>query len=184
MSGSGSEKLPARMEDLERQVAIYAKAAADIQTCQDIGEVKRGAMIGEALRKLAKAIKASAKTQNSLTVSTAWHKRREGELLAAMDKQHGARGVGKKVDSHDVGPLSALGISWNESRRSQDVAAVPIEEFHEWAEKAGPATAPCGSQSHLSCTSHTYERCIYVYPVPSRGPHQPPSIRPGSYQRC
>ena len=142
MSGSGSEKLPARMEDLERQVAIYAKAAADIQTCQDIGEVKRGAMIGEALRKLAKAIKASAKTQNSLTVSTAWHKRREGELLAAMDKQHGARGVGKKVDSHDVGPLSALGISWNESRRSQDVAAVPIEEFHEWAEKASESNEP------------------------------------------
>ena len=39
--------------------------------------------------------------------------RRAGEMLAAMPKQNGARGAGKKVGSYDASPLSDYGISYD-----------------------------------------------------------------------
>jgi hypothetical protein len=45
--------------------------------------------------------------------------RKAGAMLAAMEKQSGARGVGKKVGSHDATPLSEFGIDKTQSSRWQ-----------------------------------------------------------------
>lgn len=58
--------------------------------------------------------------------------RRTGELLREIDKQHGARGVGKKVASsaNDSTPkLRDLGISRDQSSQWQRLAAIPQSEF-------------------------------------------------------
>jgi hypothetical protein len=54
--------------------------------------------------------------------------RRLGDALAAMAKQHGSRGVGKKVELHDVTPLADLGISKVQSHRWQKerVSVTPV----------------------------------------------------------
>ena len=57
--------------------------------------------------------------------------RRAGEMLREMPKLSGARGIGKKVDSQDVSPLSELGISHSQSSRWQKLAAVPEDKFEQ-----------------------------------------------------
>ncbi|MCL5252916.1 MAG: hypothetical protein M1351_02350 [Candidatus Thermoplasmatota archaeon] len=45
-----------------------------------------------------------------------------------MNKQHGSRGIGKKVELHHATPLPVLrdlGIGKNESHRWQMIASVP-----------------------------------------------------------
>ena len=62
--------------------------------------------------------------------------RKVGELLAEMEKQHGSRGVGVKVESHRGTPLNALkdiGVNKNQSSRWQQLASIPegnLEIFH------------------------------------------------------
>lgn len=55
--------------------------------------------------------------------------RKAGQLLAKMPKQHGARGVGKRVESTDATPLSQLGISRDQSSQWQRLGAMPQGEF-------------------------------------------------------
>jgi len=55
--------------------------------------------------------------------------RKAGQLLKQKEKQHGARGVGKKVEYHDGTPLSKLGISKKQSSAWQKLADVPDEQF-------------------------------------------------------
>ena len=58
--------------------------------------------------------------------------RRAGELLAEMPLLNGARGIGKKVESHGTIPLlSDLGISRDQSSRWQKLAAVPEDKFEQ-----------------------------------------------------
>jgi N6-adenosine-specific RNA methylase IME4 len=56
--------------------------------------------------------------------------RRLGELLAGMPKRHGARPA--DAGSHDVTPLTNLGIGKMDSHRWQRVAAVPEATFEEY----------------------------------------------------
>jgi hypothetical protein len=58
--------------------------------------------------------------------------RKTGELLAAMEKKVGSRGVGKKVESSQSDPtigLKDLGITKNESSLWQRLAKLPDETF-------------------------------------------------------
>jgi len=58
--------------------------------------------------------------------------RRAGQMLAEMPKQAGARGSGKKVESHDATPLRTLadiGITKSDSSRWQKLAAVSDQQF-------------------------------------------------------
>ena len=48
--------------------------------------------------------------------------RKAGQLLKKTVKQHGARGVGKKVELHSATPLSKHGISRDISSRWQKLA--------------------------------------------------------------
>lgn len=54
-----------------------------------------------------------------------WLEMRLGTVLLAMPKHNGARGAGKKVESHDVTPLSDIGICKMRSARSQKLASAP-----------------------------------------------------------
>jgi hypothetical protein len=59
--------------------------------------------------------------------------RKAGQLLAKMPKQHGARGVGKKVGSSETTPLQvaleANGISKDQSAQWQKLGSMPQREF-------------------------------------------------------
>jgi len=55
--------------------------------------------------------------------------RKAGQLLKQMEKQHGARGTGKKVGSTDTTPLSKLGVSKDQSSKWQKLAEVSDEQF-------------------------------------------------------
>lgn len=72
--------------------------------------------------------------------------RKAGQLLRAMEKQHGARGTGsnqhQQVESHDATPppLADLGISRNQSSQWQKLAAVPDPEFEQALKGDRPTT--------------------------------------------
>ena len=57
--------------------------------------------------------------------------RKGGELLAGMELQDGARGVGKKVELHDATPptLADLGVEKTQSHRWQLIASLPEDAF-------------------------------------------------------
>lgn len=69
--------------------------------------------------------------------------REAGKMLAAMDKQAGARGIGKSADEvefHSGTPLppklADLGVTKKESHRWQAVASLPDDEYEQYKEKA------------------------------------------------
>lgn len=57
--------------------------------------------------------------------------RRCGELLRATEKNTGARGIGTALASSEGTPptLREMGISYDESNRYQQLAAMPDEHF-------------------------------------------------------
>lgn len=73
--------------------------------------------------------------------------RKAGQMLAAMELQHGARGVGKSgVPASNPTPrLEELGVTKGQSARWQKLAAVPEEQFEQAVsaakEVAGEVTA-------------------------------------------
>lgn len=108
----------------------YDSARFALQQAVEIDEVKD-------IRDKAQAMAAYARQAND-TQLVEWAteikvraERRAGQMLAEMPKQAGARGTGKKVESHDVTPLSELGISKNQSSRWQKLAAVSDEQFEQ-----------------------------------------------------
>ena len=112
------------------QLVRYEAARHALQVAHSVDEVKD-------IRDKAQAMAAYAKQAND-TQMVEWAteikvraERRAGQLLAEMPKLNGARGVGKKVDSHDVSPLAALGVSHSQSSRWQKLAAVPDDKFEQ-----------------------------------------------------
>lgn len=105
------------------------KALAAASRLEDVLGIRDQA---EALRVYMKAASESLETANAAAEIKLRAERKAGEMLAAMEKQAGARGVGKKVESHDVTPLSDLGIDKMQSSRWQKEASVSEEEFEEY----------------------------------------------------
>jgi N6-adenosine-specific RNA methylase IME4 len=83
----------------------------------------------KAIQELVKARNASLETQNAAAEIRLRAERKAGEMLEKRDKKNGARGVGKKVDSHDVSPLSSLGITYSQSSRWQLTSKVKERDF-------------------------------------------------------
>jgi hypothetical protein len=109
-------------------LAKYDAARAALERAHTVDEVKD-------IRDKAEARRAYAKQANDIDMQN-WAaeirvraERRAGELLKAMEKQHGARGVGKKVESPLATPLSELGITKTQSCKWQRLADVPTPEF-------------------------------------------------------
>jgi hypothetical protein len=113
----------------------YESARFALQQAVEIDEVKD-------IRDKAQAMAAYARQAND-TKLVEWAteikvraERKAGQMLADMPKLSGARGVGKKVESHDATPLSELGISKTQSSRWQKLAAVPDDQFEQAVEAA------------------------------------------------
>lgn len=102
------------------------RALEQASTLDDILQIRDKA---EAIRCYVKAQKQSLEVQNRAAEIKLRAERKAGELLATMEKQHGSRGVGKKVESRNVTPLPELGISKMQSSRWQREAALPEADF-------------------------------------------------------
>lgn len=139
----------------------YESARFALQQAVEIDEVKD-------IRDKAQAMAAYARQAND-TKLVEWAteikvraERKAGQMLAEMPKLAGARGVGKKVESHDATPLSELGISKTQSSRWQKLAAVPDDQFEQAVsaakEVAGEVTTAAmlriEKQNRPATTSH------------------------------
>jgi len=88
----------------------------------------------DALKVYAQQAKRGLEIQNQCAEIKLRAEKRLGGLLAEMPKQAGARGIGKKVESQEVTPLSTLkdiGLTKMQSSRYQAVASLPDKEFEK-----------------------------------------------------
>lgn len=120
------------------QMIRYEAARQAIAEYKTVDEVKD-------FRDKALAIEAYAKQANDYelerdaAIARVRAERRCGELLADMEKAHGARGIGSnqhrriEVPSHDTRApprtLSDMGVTYDQSSKWQRLAAVPEAEF-------------------------------------------------------
>ena len=111
------------------RIGEATRALAAAKTLDDVLKIRDQA---EALRVYIKAASDSLDAANAAAAIKLRAERKAGEMLAGMEKQAGSRGVGKKVESHDVTPLSDLGIDKMQSSRWQREAAVAEETFEEY----------------------------------------------------
>jgi phage N-6-adenine-methyltransferase len=105
------------------------KALAAASKLEDVLTIRDQA---EALRVYMRAAAEGLETCNAAAEIKLRAERKAGAMLAAMEKQAGARGIGKKVESHDVTPLSDLGIDKMQSSRWQKEASVSEEDFEQY----------------------------------------------------
>ncbi len=110
--------------------AIYA-----IEQAKNIDEVKAIRDKAEACRIYAKQAGMSLEGQNSLAEIRLRAERKAGAMLKDMEKQQGARGFGKKVELHDVTPLSELGVTKMQSSRWQQEARIDDKVFEDYLTK-------------------------------------------------
>lgn len=59
---------------------------------------------------------------------------RAGEVLKEIELQHGARGIGKKVESKPTTSLSELDITRDQSSKWQKIASIPENKFEKYIE--------------------------------------------------
>src|ERR1700689_4059581 len=109
-------------------LAKYDATRAALEKAHSVDEVKDIRDKAEALRVYAKQA-ADIDMQNWAAEIRIRAERRAGEQLKKIPKQHGARGVGKKVESPRATPLSELGIPKPQSSKWQRLADVPAVEF-------------------------------------------------------
>jgi hypothetical protein len=122
---------PVHIEELNpetRALAQYDAARAALEQAHTVDEVKHIRDKAEALRIYAKQA-ADVDMQNWAAEIRIRAERRAGELLKDIPKQHGARGVGKKVESPSATPLVELGVTKTQSSNWQRLADVPASEF-------------------------------------------------------
>ena len=106
-----------------------SKARALLAKANTIDEVKDIRDKAEAVRLYFRQAGEGLEAQNAAAEIKIRAERRAGVLLAKMEKQSGARGVGKKVESHAATPLSEMGLDKFQSSRWQTEAIVPEKQF-------------------------------------------------------
>jgi N6-adenosine-specific RNA methylase IME4 len=126
--------LPVKVEPVNTSLAFFESAKQALAICATIDEVKEIRDRAEALRVYQRQSGESLTMQNQCCEIKLRAERRAGEILKGMPKQNGARGTGKKVESHDGTPLSDLGINKNQSSRWQALADIPEPTFDEFIE--------------------------------------------------
>lgn len=118
------------MESSVTGLATISEACRILATCTDLSEIKEIKNKAEAVRQYLKASGESLEAQNKAAEIRLRAERRAGALLADMEKTNGARGVGKKVESHGATPLlSDIGVTKTQSSRWQLAATVPEKSF-------------------------------------------------------
>jgi hypothetical protein len=114
------------------------RARLALAECKTAMEAKQIADVAEAARVYLERTNASAETVNHATEIRILAERQMGEFLKSRPRtNHAEHGGGRyKValrPQTDATPqtLPEMGISYEESRRSQQLAAIPAPEFHE-----------------------------------------------------
>jgi ParB family chromosome partitioning protein len=111
------------------KISEARRALASAQTLDDVLSIRDQAKAWEACMKIVGESLSAVQDAGEVKLRA---ERRAGEMLAGMDKQAGSRGAGKKVESHDVTPLSDLGIDRMQSSRWQREAAVDDDTFEQY----------------------------------------------------
>lgn len=109
----------------------YDAARYALSVAVEVDEVKDIRDKAEAMAAYARQAKDTELVQWATEIKVR-AERRAGQMLAEMPKQAGARGVGKKVESHDATPLKTLadiGITKSDSSRWQKLASVTDKQF-------------------------------------------------------
>jgi hypothetical protein len=118
----------------ETQLVKYNAARKALAEAHGVDEVKEIRDKAEALRAYAVQAKDVA-MQNWAAEIRVRAERGAGELLAEMPKQHGSRGVGKKVESPRATPLSKMRITKTQSSKWQKLAEPEEKEFESALQK-------------------------------------------------
>jgi hypothetical protein len=113
----------------------FEAAKRALAEARGIDEVKQVRDQAEALRLYIRQRGDSLEMQNAVAEIKLRAERRAGELLASMEKNKGARGMG--VPSHDATAptLGELGISRSQSSRWQREAGVEPDDFERFLEE-------------------------------------------------
>ncbi len=127
----------------------WNQAKNAIAQCKTIDEVKEIRDKAEAMRAYAKQAHESLEMQNDIAEIKIRAERRAGEILSETDLQHGSRGVGKKVELHDVTTLADLGIQQHESSRWQQIADIPEKQFENHIQETKQAKEELTTASTL-----------------------------------
>jgi hypothetical protein len=118
------EGAPAPLARLERAV----QALAEARTLDEVTHIEALAEAAAAYARAEKLGVEAIRYANAIRVRAA---ARAGEMLAQMEKQHGARGLGKKVEfpsGHSAPPmLKEIGYTAKRSSRNQAIWAVQRE---------------------------------------------------------
>ena len=120
--------------NLDSALTRYTAARTALQAAVSVDEVKD--IRDKALAMAAYAQQAKDKALIELATEIRVRaERKAGQMLAAMPKQHGARGVGKSgiPSDHSTLPptLTEIGITAHQSSRWQKLAAVPDDQFEQ-----------------------------------------------------
>ena len=122
------EEYAAELEKMKAEQDRGGRPKKGEKPTQQIGEVNRHDKETDSLRATAAGTNRQyiRDAQNNAAEIKLLAERRAGELLAGMEKQSGARGVGKKVESHDAIPLlKDMGLTKTQSSRWQLAASFP-----------------------------------------------------------
>jgi phage N-6-adenine-methyltransferase len=111
------------------KISEARRALALAQTLEDVLTIRDQAKAWEACMKIVGESLSAVQDAGEVKLRA---ERRAGAILAGMEKQSGSRGVGKKVESRDVTPLSELGINKMQSARWQREAAVDDDTFENY----------------------------------------------------
>lgn len=115
---------------MQTELTHFDRARAELEKAASIDEVKAIRDKAEAMRLYARQALQSLEMQQRAAEIKIRAERKAGQLLSAMPKQHGARPA--DTGSHDVTPLSDIGITKMQSSRWQAVARVPDEVFEDY----------------------------------------------------
>jgi 16S rRNA G966 N2-methylase RsmD len=113
----------------------FEAAKRALEAARSLDEVKAVRDKAEALRQYTKQAGESLEMQNAVAEIKLRAERKAGDLLTAMEKNKGSRGVGVPFHDGTAPRLQDLGISRQQSHRWQKEADVPEKDFEKFVQE-------------------------------------------------